>query len=802
MNGIKHMNTIFDFDGKKNAFVNILFSLLFLSLLFLTIAGRNSFVTPVTNGTGIDPAVAPESYTFTPALDEETDILTQRFTPSYTGLQFLSIRLATEAPTQIDCSLLFTITDNAGNTYLSTTVPSTVIANWRYLDLVPHTPLVRGNTYQLNIQCTELNGADAYRVFFGRTTLDENRQLTFNGAPLEGELDLLYVYHALLGWDRALLMFACVLSIFLSWIRPSFFRKKPLSAILIPGSALYLFAMCEALSYNTAAAVNRNSAIVNIAVILTLLLLLMAVTGSGSLAGVLTICLVLVFAVINHFTLKYRGTILLPADIYSAATAMDVANTFSLSPDREMLIHLPLCALLALLFCKTNQSFRPRRRVGCLILCALLFSGLFFVSTDDKTSTKLDIHINQWNPTERSKDIGSLNNFIGHLRYMRVQKPDNYSEQAAMEILQYHSTNSRLESNTEVTPNIIVIMSEAFADFSRLGEYGLNKEVCPSFSAICQEPNTRSGYLVVPVYGGGTSCTEFEFLTGCSMRFLGAGIAPYQQYIHTETTSFLSEPAFTDPCDFYAFHTATSLNWGRNSSYPLLGFDEFISTEHELLSNAELYRYWPRDAVLFDAISEIYDESDTLIAFAVTMQGHGGYAMEDFEPTIYTTDLSQSYPDVNQYLTTIHDMDASFGEFIDSLHQSDEPTVVVMFGDHLPSVNKAFYQELLDRSPELSEADKKLRYYETPYLVWANYDIGAKPMPELLSSNFLYPHLMHVLGLPMSDYAKSLYEISLAYPVISSSGIVDQHGNIHETAPDDVLIDQYTILQYYRLMGH
>ena len=43
--------------------------------------------------------------------------------------------------------------------------------------------------------------------------------------------------------------------------------------------------------------------------------------------------------------------------------------------------------------------------------------------------------------------------------------------------------------------------------------------------------NYSSGYFKVPSVGAGTANTEFEVLTGMSMRFFGPGEYPYKTYV-------------------------------------------------------------------------------------------------------------------------------------------------------------------------------------------------------------------------------------------------------------------------------
>ena len=63
------------------------------------------------------------------------------------------------------------------------------------------------------------------------------------------------------------------------------------------------------------------------------------------------------------------------------------------------------------------------------------------------------------------------------------------------------------------------------------------------------QKNTKKGYLYVPVFGGGTSDTEYEVLTGNSKQFLPNGGIAYQLY-------------------WVKMNTALPIRWSRKGTLP------------------------------------------------------------------------------------------------------------------------------------------------------------------------------------------------------------------------------------------
>ena len=138
------------------------------------------------------------------------------------------------------------------------------------------------------------------------------------------------------------------------------------------------------------------------------------------------------------------------------------------------------------------------------------------------------------------------------------------------------------------------------------------------------------------VFGGGTSNTEYEVLTGHSMALLPYVISAYQAYCHPEEygmVSTLKAQGYTA----VAMHPNISGNWNRKNVYQYMGFDEFISSGG--FQEAERLRNYVSDLGDYQRLIERYEEKEPgekLFVFNVTMQNHGGYeeAFPDFQQEI------------------------------------------------------------------------------------------------------------------------------------------------------------------------
>ena len=185
------------------------------------------------------------------------------------------------------------------------------------------------------------------------------------------------------------------------------------------------------------------------------------------------------------------------------------------------------------------------------------------------------------------------------------------------------------------------------------------------------------------------------------------------------------------------------------------------------------------------------------------MQNHSAYAgaWTNLPREVWLTgEMEGRYNTVNQYLNLIYQSDQALEYLISYFSQVEEPTMILIFGDHQPQVATNFYTELLGSDPTLEEAQKK---QEVPFLIWANYDIEEKQDVKL-SLNYLSGLLMDTASLPKTGYQTFLSGLWETVPVVNAVGYQDSDGTWHERTEDmsqaarEGLLD-YQMLQYNEL---
>ena len=384
-----------------------------------------------------------------------------------------------------------------------------------------------------------------------------------------------------------------------------------------------------------------------------------------------------------------------------------------------------------------------------------------------------------------------------------VEEPTDYSKETASTILSSVPSEETTEETT-VQPNIIAIMDETFADLSILGDLGLENtnDVMPFVHSLSGQENTITGQLVVPAFGGGTCNSEYEFLTSNSYAFFKGGSYPMLQYIHGDTESMasvLSEQGYNT----VGMHPYYGSGWNRKNAYPMLGFDTFLDIEDFDEETTEYLRRYVSDNSSFDKVIETYEKNnaesdDPLFMFNVTMQNHCGYdtTYENFPETV-EFEFDSIYPYTKQYLSLIQESDRAIERLVNYFSEQEEPTIIVLFGDHMPYIENSFYNHLT-RGSSKTTSEIELDQHTVPFFIWANYDIDTSDYANIgrISANYLGPVTMKVAGAKLSDYEEYVYSLMEKYPVISASGCINSKGiyvPLDMAASD---LHDYKIVQY------
>lgn len=533
--------------------------------------------------------------------------------------------------------------------------------------------------------------------------------------------------------------------------------------------------------------------------------LLCALTNHIVVCAVVVNVLCVIWGCANAFISVFRGTPVLPWDFTALNTALAVADNYKFVPTWQMLAAIIIVIALAVLYkkkcLKGDMHFNKQNvkfRAGCLVVCASMMFGLY----DFEVLEALEIKPDVWDQTASYKDEGAVASFLMNIKFMEVEAPEDYSDENVDSIMASISEKetSKVTEGDAGQPNIIAIMNESWADFESFGNIELSESVMDYISSL----DAIHGSAYASVFGAGTSTSEFEFLTGNSMAFLPSGSIPYQQYIlgpFPSMASLLKDNGYR--C--VAIHPGERTSWQRNQAYPRLGFDEFkcaedmnveLTDEHGYVSDASSF-----NQIIYEFEHKAPDEK--LFVFNVTIQNHGSYTVEDYPATVWLADEPGKYPMAEQYLTLANKTDEAFKLLVDYFEKQEEPTIIVMFGDHQPSVE----QEFLDKAYGITQDEMTMEQYmgkfKVPFVIWANYELPDDTI-ERTSLNFLGQTTLQYAGIEQTPYGEFLNTVSEQIPALTFAGYFDKEGNAYshlEETQFDELIHQYSLLQYENLFG-
>lgn len=588
------------------------------------------------------------------------------------------------------------------------------------------------------------------------------------------------------------------------FVRRHFSRQETFLALLMlltPITAFYLmqFAYCGNLPWDYSLSV----LLANYLCIGVVHFTLCALTNYIVLCSVITHVLCFVWGIANYYVSLFRGTPILPWDFTALGTAAAVADSYRFSLNLQMVVCLLLLAgmiflLRKQLLCGRFRPSQKRLRLRAGYLCAI--AACAYPVLHPAALETFGIQTDVWDQSGSYSQDGALAVFLRNTQFMSVEEPQDPSAEN-IERIAAGVTEKEPAVSTDTRPNIVAIMNESWADFEDFGNLSLSESVTDYIDSL---DNLIFGHTYTSVFGAGTSASEFEFLTGNSMAFLPSGSIPYQQYI-LEPSASLASLLRENGYRTLAFHPGERTSWQRNQAYPLLGFDEFKCVEDMDVPVTEEHGYVSDQSSFNQIIYEFEhkDPEERMFLFNVTIQNHGSYTVEDYPAEVQLTDEPGKYPMAEQYLTLANKTDEAFRLLVDYFSQQEEPTIILMFGDHQPSVEQEFLDKAYGVTQDQMTMEQYMGKYKTPFLIWANYDLPDDEIPTT-SLNFLGQYLLSYAGIENSLYENYLQNFQEVLPAMTFVGYIDQNGKAYSHLEQNeytTLIEDYRTLAYDNLFG-
>ncbi|ADH09226.1 TPA: sulfatase-like hydrolase/transferase [Bacillus cereus] len=556
--------------------------------------------------------------------------------------------------------------------------------------------------------------------------------------------------------------------------------------------------------------------ILSFVVIYAIYILVYNLIGKVFLSMVLTSCTLVILCIVNYLKLIFRGDPLYPSD-FTQITHMQsvipmVMDYFSWSYIFVIILSIVACIVAGIYMRRYIQNVKIHLGIRALLVVGSIFVlyayGNFANTFMNKVFQKSGVDFVLWNQNENYASNGFVLGFISNLDTTVMEKPKNYSKenmlQIANNIKKQYSGNIGSQKKKE-KPNIIFVMSESFWDPTKVTNLSFSEDPVPNLHHYIE--NFPGGQTISPTFGGNTANVEFEALTSYSMSLLKPGSIPYQQVI-TNKKEIPSIPTALKKEGYYtsAIHSFGRTFFKRDDVYKVLGFDKFNA--EDTMENVDIDGDYISDlAMSKEIIAELEEQKQPTFIHAVTMQNHFPFTEGRFgENLIEISGLEneESKGELETYTEGLRRSDEALQYLIEQLDNFDRPTLLVFFGDHLPSLgtNKSFYKENEYITNEKT-SNERLAMAQTPLLMYANFDMPNDNL-GLVSPIHFSNLIFDYAGLNKSLFYQFLSELYKEIPVLRDELKVDKNGEVINdlTKKQKEMLEQYKMLQYDLLVGN
>lgn len=462
--------------------------------------------------------------------------------------------------------------------------------------------------------------------------------------------------------------------------------------------------------------------------------------------------------------------------------------------------------IIALSRLEKPMKFSLTRVMGSLILCVTCVFGLGAVTTLDT------FKLNDRELSETYNNKGFIYSFISYAFSSNVSAPDGYESIDFNQFINkidsdYISAQDRLGFDSSVfenVDNVIAIQIESFVDpylLSSMGADAYETDPIPFIRYLCE--NYSSGTVQVPVFGGSTVKSEFEFITGLNMDYVPVGYNPYTKQILKTSTDSIARFFKNNDYNVTAMHNYRGEFFNRDKVYENLGFDRYIPMELMSGVQKKTGTIWANDSVLLDQLKLILDkeENDKNFIFTVTVQLHGNYF--PIEKQDYTMEIYDTFPNatgedivgsVAYYVSQAQEVDKFISDLITYLDsREDEKSFVVFYSDHMPTLYADIHGE---------------ESYTTQFFTWDNLGLEKQEDKDLELcelSTYVFD-LLQVDGIVANKLQQNyayLKEWNDTLENMQEQGLVDNEEYRALKAEYDKkskeYVEKYKLLQYFKL---
>lgn len=442
----------------------------------------------------------------------------------------------------------------------------------------------------------------------------------------------------------------------------------------------------------------------------------------------ISICLLLWLAVaITNFVVQsFRNTPFSFIDLIILPVVFSAFNNYLNIFEVLLIILLIVSVIVGLVFLYKKEKAKERLIKHTLITGVVVLALLFCAKTPFVKVGAISDDYN--NLTKAYEEYGLPYCFVSSVVTRGVDKIEEYDEIIVDEVVQnIEIYNKQLENNiyseytveSDIKPNVIFLQLESFMDANNLIDLEYSKNPTPVFSYL--KENYPSGVLTVPSVGAGTANVEFEIMTGCNLEHFSAGEYPYKTVVNKMPMESIAYLLKEEGYSSTVIHNNRASFYDRELVFTNMGYDRFVSAE-TMINLGYTPNGWYKDDVLFYEIFKAMEyTNETDFIYTIGVQPHGKYLEDlqglDLEIDVMTDDEEYTPERINKfkyYVNQLYEVDLMLKELVMKLESYKEPTMLVIYGDHLPTL-------------DLTNEDVLLKdLYNSEYVIYTNYETNLK----------------------------------------------------------------------------
>jgi phosphoglycerol transferase MdoB-like AlkP superfamily enzyme len=481
-----------------------------------------------------------------------------------------------------------------------------------------------------------------------------------------------------------------------------------------------------------------------------------------------------ILGIINGIVLSNRVTPFGFADLTVVSDLMTMLDTY-VSP--LMMVLIILATIIFIIICSLLYVHGPvyqgkqNRIVSLASILTIIFIAIPATTTVAQEKNIVASYFT--NIAQGYMDYGFVYSFSSGFVNWGMKEPENYNEAVVDALMQAVESEKAVTTvTTENGPNIITVLLESFVDPNEFNFMTYSQDPTPFYHYL--EDNYTSGYLTMPVVGAGTANAEFEILTGMRLHYFGTGEYPYKTVLkEVENCESIASYLKSIGYGTHAVHNNGGNFYSRVNAFSMMGFESFTSKELMNITEFTPNDGWAEDSILAEETMKTLTSTEGPdLTYVITVGQHGVYPEEKVIETpyceVYGLPTEEETNAWTYYMHQANKTDQFMQELVTYLEQLDEDTIVVFWGDHLPTMG-------LEDS-EMVSGD----IYKTKYVTWNNF------------------------GLEQND--KDLYAYQLMADIFNQVGIHDgtmmaYHQTQWDNPDNQAYLDGIEQLQYDILYG-